>query len=90
MDNRYINKVLEELNPLFEEQGFKEKDGIFQNEKKAVKIDYNEDKQSYVLLVADIDEDGAQGELTELTSGQLVPTIGAEEYLDLNGAKAGL
>ena len=29
-------------------------------------------------------------ELTELTSGQLVPTIGAEEYLDLNGAKDGL
>ena len=28
-------------------------------------------------------------ELTELTSGQLCPTIGQEEYLDLSGAKSG-
>ena len=34
MDNRYINKVLEELNPLLTEQGFKETDGVYKNDKK--------------------------------------------------------
>jgi hypothetical protein len=68
MDNRYINKVLEELNPLFAEQGFKETDGVFKNEKKAVKIEYNEDRQSYLLFAADIDEEGKQDEFAELAA----------------------
>lgn len=68
MDNRYINKVLEELNPLFTEQGFKEINGVFKNDKRAVRVDYNEDRQSYVLYAADIDEDGNHGELSELTA----------------------
>ncbi len=68
MDNRYINKVLEELNPLFTEQGFKEINGVFKNDKKAVKVEYIEDRQSYVLYAADIDEDGNHGELSELTA----------------------
>jgi hypothetical protein len=68
MDNRYINKVLEEINPLFAEQGFKETDGVFKNEKKAVKIEYNEDRQSYLLFAADIDEEGKQDEFAELTA----------------------
>lgn len=68
MDNRYIEKVLEELKPLFAEQGFKEKDGAFKNDKKAVKVEYNEDRQSYVLFVADIDEEGNQSDFSELTA----------------------
>ncbi len=68
MDNRYINKVLEELNPLFEEQGFKAVDGAYKNDKKAVKVEYNEEKQSYVLFAADIDQEGNQGEFGELTA----------------------
>lgn len=68
MDNRYINKVLEELNPLFTEQGFKLKDGVYKNDKKAVKVEYNEARQSYVLFVADIDEEGSQTDFSELTS----------------------
>lgn len=68
MDNRYIEKVLEELNPLFAEQGFKEADGVYKNDKKAVKVEYNESRQSYVLFVADIDEDGKQTDFSELTA----------------------
>lgn len=68
MDNRYINKVLEELNPLLAEQGFKLKDGAYKNDKKAVKVEYDESRQSYVLFAADIDEQGNQTDFSELTA----------------------
>lgn len=68
MDNRYIEKVIAELNPLFSEQGFKETDGLFKNAAKAVKVEYNEARQSYVLYVADIDEEGKQTDFSELTA----------------------
>lgn len=68
MDNRYQSKVLAELSGLFEEQGFKNENGVFKNAKKAVKVNYDEPRQSYVLLVADIDEDGAESEFAELSS----------------------
>ena len=38
MDNRYYDRVIEEMQPFFDEQGFKsEEDGSFKNDKKAVK-----------------------------------------------------
>ena len=58
MDNRYFDKLIAEMQPFFNENGFKETDGIYKNDKKAVAIEYNDDRQMYVLKTADIDEDG--------------------------------
>ncbi len=59
MDNRYLDKVLAEIKPFFDENGFKEKDGIFKNDKKAVAVEYSDDRQMYILKTADIAEDGS-------------------------------
>ncbi len=58
MDNRYLEKVVDEMKPFFDENGFKEVDGIYKNDKKAVKVEYNDERQMYVLKTADIEEDG--------------------------------
>lgn len=58
MDNRYLENVIAEMKPFFDENGFKEVDGIYKNDKKAVKVEYNDERQMYVLKTADIEEDG--------------------------------
>ena len=68
MDNRYYDKVIEEMQPFFDEQGFKsEEDGSFKNDKKAVKVQYDESRQMYTLSAADI-EDGNVGEYAEINA----------------------
>lgn len=56
MDNRYYGKVVEEMNAFFEENGFKADDDIFVSDKAAVKIEYDESKQIYNLLVAEVSD----------------------------------
>ena len=58
MDNRYLENVIAEMQSFFDENGFKEVDGVYKNEKKAVKVEYNDERQMFVLKTADIDEDG--------------------------------
>ena len=58
MDNRYLENVIAEMQSFLDENGFKEFDGIYKNDKKAVQVEYNDDRQMYVLKTADIDEDG--------------------------------
>ena len=36
MDNRYLDKVIAEMQPFFDENGFKSADGVYKNDKKAV------------------------------------------------------
>ncbi len=68
MDNRYIDNVIAEIKPLFDEQGFaKCEDGSYKNDKKAVKIEYDEKRQSYILLMADVNED-EKIEFAEITA----------------------
>ncbi|MCQ2440636.1 MAG: hypothetical protein MJ076_01905 [Clostridia bacterium] len=68
MDNRYYDNVIAEMQPFLDEQNFKKnKDGIFLNDKKAVKIDYDETRQMYVLSTADINE-GTAWEYTMASS----------------------
>ncbi len=59
MDNRYLENVIAEMQSFFDENGFKEVDGVYKNEKKAVKVEYSEERQMYVLKTADIEEDGS-------------------------------
>ena len=65
MDNRFLGDVLNEMQPFFDEQGFKAfDDGVFKSETRVVKVEYNEERQMFVLSKADITEDG-EGELSE-------------------------
>lgn len=61
MDNRYYDGVIAEMQPFLDEQGFKTTDGGFANDTKSVVIEYNEERQMYVLKAADI-ENGNVGE----------------------------
>lgn len=61
MDNRYYGTVIEEMTTFFEENGFKAEGDTFANEKVSVKIEYDEARQVYNLLAADI-EDGKTGD----------------------------
>ncbi len=67
MDNRYYGTVIEEMNPFFEENGFKAEGETFTNEKVSVKIEYDEGRQVYNLLSADI-EDGKLGDYAIISS----------------------
>ena len=68
MDNRYYDKVVEEMQPFFDEQGFKEcEDQSFKCATKAVKIEYSEERQMYLLKIADIEEE-KQTDFTEVSS----------------------
>ena len=59
MDNRYYENVINEMQPFFDEHGFKAgEDGVFSNETKSFKVNYNEARQTYTLSVANITEDG--------------------------------
>lgn len=62
--------IVEELKPLFEEQGFKSEssdDGeIYKSEKKAVKIRFDDKKKMYKMYVADVKEGTL--EFTELST----------------------
>lgn len=64
MENRYLDVVLGELAAFFEENGFKEQDGVYSNGTKALKIEYDEGKSVYMLLVADVNE----GEIGEYST----------------------
>lgn len=68
MDNRYYSAVIAEMKPFLDEQGFvSSEDGVFRNEKRAIKIDYDVSRQMYVLNMAEIAE-GEQENFVEVTS----------------------
>lgn len=68
LDNRYYDNLIKEMQPFFDEHGFKAiEDGGFSNGKRAAKIDYSEERQMYILSVAEV-TDGAVGEYSELSS----------------------
>ena len=58
MDNRYLANVIAEMQPFFDENGFKEVDGVYKNAKKAASVEYSDERQMYILKTADIGEDG--------------------------------
>ena len=78
MDNRYLENVIAEMQPFFDENGFKETDGIFKNNKKAAAIEYSDERQMYILKTADIAEDGSF-ELTEVNAWLFDDTQNAKD-----------
>ena len=59
MDNRYLENVIAEMQPFFDQNGFKAVDGVFRNDKKAACVEYSDERQMYILKTADIAEDGS-------------------------------
>jgi hypothetical protein len=67
LENRYLDVIISEMQGFFEQNGFAESEGLFKNDKKALKIEYDEDKQIYNLLAADVSE-GTVGEFAVISS----------------------
>lgn len=68
MDNRYYENVITEMKPFLDENSFKScEDGSFANDKKSVKIGYDEARQMYIMNIADIEE-GKIGEYVEVNA----------------------
>lgn len=67
MDNRYLQNVINEMQSFLDENGFKAVDGIYKNDKKAASVEYNDERQMFVLKTADIAEDGSF-ELSEVNA----------------------
>ncbi|MCQ2477755.1 MAG: hypothetical protein MJ091_00855 [Clostridia bacterium] len=57
MDNKYYSGVIAEMQDFFDENGFTvNKDNEYTSASKAVKVEYNEEKQTYELYMAEINE----------------------------------
>lgn len=67
MDNRYLENVINEMQPFFDENGFKSVDGVYKNDKKVASVEYSDERQMYILKTADIAEDGSY-ELSEVNA----------------------
>ena len=67
MENRYFDVILEEMSAFLNENGFKEENGVYLNEKYALKIEYDETRQVYNLSIAAKGENGI-GEYTNISA----------------------
>ncbi len=56
MDNRYLENVIGELKPFFEENNIKPQDDIYVSDTKAISVKYEDARQMFTLSVADIEE----------------------------------
>ena len=69
MDNRYYENVIKEMQPFLDGNGIKNiGNDIYANESKQFSVVYNEDRQMYILSVADIEEDGTVTEFKEINA----------------------
>lgn len=83
MDNRYYDRLIEEMQPFLDEQGFnKTESGYFQNKQKSIKIEYDESRQMYLLLAADI-EDEKVGEYAEINAWLFDDTQNAKDAVSV-------
>lgn len=59
MSNQYYGEIIEGLNTTFAELGFKQSpdvEDVYLNDKKAVKVEYNEERRMFLLNIANIIE----------------------------------
>lgn len=57
LENRYYDVVIGEMSAFLEENGFVLSDDCYKNATKALKVEYDEAKQIYNLLLADVEDD---------------------------------
>ncbi|MBQ9977494.1 MAG: hypothetical protein IJP21_02755 [Clostridia bacterium] len=68
MENMFYDVVISEMQEFLSQNGFKEKDGKFANDKSCVSVKYDESRKVYTLLKADLDEEGKFGEEVEISA----------------------
>lgn len=68
MDNRYYDNVIAEMKPFLDEHGFKAIDDGFVNDNKKISVMYNDEKQTYSLLVATKDDEGNFSEMSAINT----------------------
>ena len=78
MDNRYLENVIAEMQPFFDENGIKAVDGIYKSDTKAIAVEYSDERQMYVLKVGAIEEDG-EYELIEVNAWLFDDTQNAKD-----------
>ena len=57
MDNRYFDKVIGEMKPFLEEQGFKFIENKFENDEKIISVNFDDARQMYTLSIAEKSEE---------------------------------
>lgn len=57
MDNRYFDKVIGEMKPFLDEQGFELIENKFENDEKIIAVDFDDARQMYTLSIAQKAED---------------------------------
>ncbi len=67
MENRFYDVIVEEMSGFFKENNFTEKNGIFSNGQKAIKIEYDEARKVYNLFMANVAE-GEVGEFSNIST----------------------
>lgn len=68
MDNRYENRVMQEMLPFLEEHHFeKQEDGSYRNDTRVIKVAYDNARQMYTLSAAPVEE-GEVGEMKEINA----------------------
>ncbi|MBP3706230.1 MAG: hypothetical protein J6J13_03145 [Clostridia bacterium] len=68
MDSKYLSNVIAEMKPFLDENGFKaESDGVFVSDTKKVAVEYNVDRQMFLLKVA-VKEEETFGDLAEVNA----------------------
>ena len=67
MDNRYYDNVIAEMQSFLDENNFKAEGDSFVNDTRKITVKYNEDRQTYSLLVA-VKEDGEYSEDTDINT----------------------
>ena len=68
MENMFYDVVIAEMQEFLSQNGFKENEGKFANDKACISIKYDEARKVYTLLKADIDEEGKFTEETEISA----------------------
>lgn len=67
LENIFFDVVIGEMKAFLDENGFKGENGVFSNDTKSLKVEYDEEKALYKLFVADI-TDGNASEYTLCSS----------------------
>lgn len=68
MDNKYLSKVIAEMKPFFDENGFKaQAEGVYENDTRKVAVEYSEARQMFLLKVAQR-EDENFGDFAEVSA----------------------
>lgn len=68
MENMFYDVVISEMQEFFSQNGFKENEGKFTNDKSCVSIKYDEARKVYTLLKAEKDEEGKFSEEVEISA----------------------